>query len=151
MKRRYADITIVFKQRLQHLVIAESEPNQIIIRIQPDEGIAMAFNVRKPGEDTETESVMMDFCHHCHFGPNTPEAYESILYNVMEGDHRIFPRWDWIEASWQYIDQLRAIAGPPFPYASGSEGPAEARALLAADNRAWLTAEHSASPGLMRL
>lgn len=141
MEQRYADIKIVFRQRLRHLVVHESEPNMIVIRIQPDEGIAMAFNVRKPGEDGETESVMMDFCHHCHFGPNTPEAYESILYNVMEGDHRIFPRWDWIEASWQYIDDLRSIAGPPVLYDSGSEGPTEADELLNADGRAWLNAE----------
>lgn len=141
MSQRYADIKIVFRQRLQHLVVEKSEPNMIIIRIQPDEGIAMAFNVRKPGEDGETESVMMDFCHHCHFGPNTPEAYESILYNVMEGDHRIFPRWDWIEASWQYIDNLRSIADPPVLYDSGSEGPAEADDLQEADGRVWLNAE----------
>ncbi len=141
MSHRYADIKIVFRQRLRHLVVVESEPNMIVIRIQPNEGIAMAFNVRKPGEDGETESVMMDFCHHCHFGPNTPEAYESILYNVMEGDHRIFPRWDWIEASWQYIDKLRAIADPPVLYNSGSEGPAEADALLETDGRVWLDAE----------
>jgi glucose-6-phosphate 1-dehydrogenase len=141
MSRRYADIKIVFRQRLNHLVASENEPNMVVIRIQPDEGIAMTINVRKPGEDGETESVLMDFCHHCHFGPNTPEAYESILYNVMEGDHRIFPRWDWIEASWEYIDNLRSIAGPPVLYGSGSEGPAEADALLEADGRTWLHVE----------
>lgn len=146
MRQRYADIKIVFRQRMHHLVVEKSEPNMIIIRIQPDEGIAMAFNVRKPGEEGEIESVTMDFCHHCHFGPNTPEAYESILYNVMEGDHRIFPRWDWIEASWQYIDNLRSIADPPVLYNPGSEGPAEADVLLEADGRSWLNAEPDQNP-----
>jgi glucose-6-phosphate 1-dehydrogenase len=86
---------------------------------------------------------MMDFCHHCHFGPNTPEAYESILYNVMEGDHSLFPRRDWIEASWEYIDRLRLIADPPVAYSGGSIGPAEADALLTTDGREWLDEEPS--------
>lgn len=138
---RYADIKIVFKQRGRHSVGKDGEPNIIIIRIQPDTGIAMAFNVQKPGEEDTMESVLMDFCHHCHFGPNTPEAYESILYNVMEGDHSLFPRSDWIEASWKYIDRLRLIADPAVTYSAGSSGPAEADALLAADGREWLNGE----------
>lgn len=113
----------------------------IIIRIQPNSGVAMAFNVQKPGEEDETVSVMMDFCHHCHFGPNTPEAYESILYNVMEGDHSMFPRYDWIEASWKYVDRLRSIAALPVTYRSGSTGPDEAEALLENDGRQWLNEE----------
>ena len=110
----------------------------IIIRIQPDEGIALAFNVRTPGDSDNTEPVLMDFCHHCHFGPNTPEAYESILRNVMQGDHSIFPRWDWILASWQFIDALRSKAGRPVVYPAGSTGPEEAEVLLAQDGRRWV-------------
>ncbi|MGW8194316.1 MAG: glucose-6-phosphate dehydrogenase, partial [Desulforhopalus sp.] len=137
MQDRYADIRIVFRQRHQHVVGSRAKPNMITFRIQPDEGIALAFNVQKPGEENVTESVVMDFCHHCYFGPNTPEAYESILRNVIEGDHSLFPRWDWIEASWQYVDRLRAIAGPPVPYRAGTDGPVEAERLLAADGRQW--------------
>ena len=143
LRQRRADIKIVFKQRRRHIVGKNGEPNMVIIRIQPNEGIAMAFNVLTPGEEDKTVSVMMDFCHHCHFGPNTPEAYESILYNVMEGDHSLFPRRDWIEASWEYIDRLRLIADPPVTYRGGSIGPAEADALLAADGREWLNEEPS--------
>ncbi len=142
--QRCADIKIVFKQRRRHIVGKDGEPNIIIIRIQPDAGIAMAFNVQKTGEEDSTESVLMDFCHRCHFGPNTPEAYESILYNVMEGDHSLFPRRDWIEASWEYIDRLRLIADPAVIYSAGSRGPAEADALLAADGRKWLNEEPEA-------
>jgi len=138
LKNRYADIKLVFKHKISPLGTMPGAPNMIIIRIQPDEGIALAFNVRQPDAGGNTESVLMDFCHHCHFGPNTPEAYESIFRNVMHGDHSIFPRWDWIEASWEYIDRLRQIAGPPENYTSGSEGPIEADALLAQDGRTWL-------------
>ena len=146
LEKRHADIKIVFKQPRRHIVGDDCKPNIIIIRIQPDEGIAMAFNVQKPGEDDSTESVMMDFCHHCYFGPNTPEAYESILYNVMEGDHSLFPRRDWIEASWEYIDRLRLIATPPMTYPAGSMGPGISAALLAADGRHWLNGEESTKP-----
>ena len=137
LQHRYAEIRIVFKQTAHNLVGKGGKPNMIIIRIQPDEGLALAFNVQKPTEHDETESVLMDFCHHCHFGPNTPEAYESILYNVMEGDHSLFPRSDWIEASWEYIDRLRHLASSPVEYESGSMGPAEGDSLLEADGRSW--------------
>lgn len=138
MHRRFAEIRIIFRQDPGHFPGVNGEPNEIIIRIQPDEGMALAFNVQKPGEQNETESVLMDFCHHCHFGPNTPEAYEAILYNIMSGDHTLFPRRDWIEASWKYTDLLRSVAPPPQTYPAGSKGPENADALLARDGRQWL-------------
>ncbi len=138
LQHRFADIKVVFKHQGPIAGTMPGQPNIIIIRIQPDEGIAMAFNVRKPGDSGSTESVLMDFCHECHFGPNTPEAYESILRNVMRGDHSIFPRWDWIEASWKYIDNLRCVAVPPDTYPAGTEGPAAADDLLLQDGRRWL-------------
>lgn len=152
LQQRYAEIKIVLKKSSRNIIGKGGAANMIIIRIQPNTGIAMAFNVQKPGEDDETESVLMDFCHHCHFGPNTPEAYESILYNVMEGDHSLFPRYDWIETSWKYIDRLRSIAALPVTYRSGSMGPDEAEALLENDGRQWLdeplTAEVISLPDL---
>lgn len=56
----------------------------------------------------------------------------------MQGDHSLFPRRDWIEASWKYIDRLRLIADPAVVYSAGSSGPAEADTLLAVDGRQWL-------------
>ena len=141
LRRRHADIKIVFKKCGSGGGVNDEKPNLIIIRIQPNEGIALAVNVQKPGEEDKTVSVLMDFCHHCHFGPNTPEAYESILLNVMEGDHSLFPRQDWIEASWLYVDRLRALAVAPVAYPAGSTGPAKAEALLEADGRRWLDEE----------
>ncbi|WP_136796995.1 glucose-6-phosphate dehydrogenase [Desulfosediminicola ganghwensis] len=145
MAKRYAEIRIVFQQRRRYLIGSNGDPNMIIIRIQPDTGIALAFNVQTPHDDYKTESVMMDFCHHCHFGPNTPEAYESILRNVLEGDHSLFPRRDWIEASWEYIDRLYEVAQKPKMYAAGCDGPAEAMKLLKSDGREWLTDENIAT------
>ncbi len=139
LSQRYADIKIVFKKNGQKVLGAtEAKQNMIVLRIQPDEGMSVAFNVQKPGKGGQTESVLMDFCHHCYFGPNTPEAYESILRYVSLGDHSVFPRWDWIEASWQYVDGLREKAAKPVCYPTGSLGPEEADALLEADGRQWI-------------
>lgn len=141
LHKRYAEIRIVLKQ---HSVLGKlwgSEANVIVIRIQPDEGIGLTFNVRKPGERGETSSVLMDFCHHCHFGPNSPEAYESILFTVMQGDHAIFPRWDWIDESWKFVDNLYLVVKKPAIYKAGSEGPDAAARLLRADGREWLAEE----------
>lgn len=138
LDRRYAEIKVVFKeQELEGLATLDT-PNIIIIRIQPDEGIAIAFNVRKPGESYTSETVLMDFCHHCHFGPNTPEAYEAILASVMRGDPLLFTRWDWLEASWTYIDRLKAVAPPVVFYEAGLPGPEEADLLLKSDGKGWL-------------
>lgn len=147
LRHRFAEIRVVLQQPDSVLAGSGSAAaNMVIIRIQPDEGIALAFNVRTPGDAGHTESVLMDFCHHCHFGPNTPEAYEAILRNVMAGERNNFPRWDWIEASWQYIDRLRAVAAPVVGYAAGSHGPAEADVLLNRDGRRWYEGERQQSP-----
>jgi glucose-6-phosphate 1-dehydrogenase len=135
---RYAEIKVVFKQHQLDGLVGSDQPNMIIIRIQPDEGIGLAFNVRKPDDTDQSESVLMDFCHHCHFGPNTPEAYESIMASVLKGDPLLFTRWDWLRASWKYIDRLRSVAPPVVMYPAGSPGPEEGDDLLGADNRSWL-------------
>jgi glucose-6-phosphate 1-dehydrogenase len=136
--RRYAEIKVIFKEQFLEGLATLDTPNIIIIRIQPDEGIAIAFNVRKPGEDHESETVQMDFCHHCHFGPNTPEAYEAILASVIRGDPLLFTRWDWLRASWGYIDRLREVLSPLVFYEAGSAGPKDADLLLEQDGRSWL-------------
>ena len=138
LDRRYAEIKVIFKEQEIDGLATLDTPNMIIVRIQPDEGIAIAFNVRKPGESHSSETVLMDFCHHCHFGPNTPEAYEAILASVIRGDPLIFTRWDWLQESWRYIDRLREVANPVVFYEAGSSGPREADLLLAEDGRAWL-------------
>jgi glucose-6-phosphate 1-dehydrogenase len=138
LDRRYAEIKVIFKEQFLEGLATLDTPNIIIIRIQPDEGIAIAFNVRKPGEEHESETVLMDFCHHCHFGPNTPEAYEAILASVILGEPLLFTRWDWLQGSWSYIDKLRELASSPVFYEAGSSGPKEADSLLEQDGRSWL-------------
>ncbi len=144
LNERYADIKVVFKHDRELCRQGDcDQPNVIVIRIQPDDGIGIAFNVRSPENESITESVLMDFCHHCYFGPNTPEAYESILVNVMQGEATVFPRWDWIDASWTFIDQFLVVAEQPLLYTKGSTGPVESNELLIQDGRNWLHGEMS--------
>lgn len=144
LNERYADIKVVFKHDRERCKNGDCDrENMIIIRIQPDDGIAIAFNVRRPGESSVTESVLMDFCHHCYFGPNTPEAYESILLNVILGEATAFPRWDWLEGSWVFIDHLKSVAPTPLTYSVESTGPLQSDHLLKDDGRGWIHGEVS--------
>lgn len=144
LDERYADIKVVFKHNKELCQNGDcDQPNVIIIRIQPDDGIAIAFNVKRPGRSMITEPVLMDFCHHCYFGPNTPEAYESILLNVIQGEPTAFARWDWIKSSWKFVDQLRAVAASPLTYLQNSTGPAKSDELLERSGRRWIHGEIS--------
>ena len=122
--------------------VEHMHPNWMILRIQPDEGIALEFAAKRPGAKVTLDTVSMDFCYatHFHLAPNT--GYETLLYDCMIGDATLFQRADNIEAGWQAVQPiLDAWArNPPrgFPnYAPGSSGPAASDELLARDGRAW--------------
>lgn len=143
LKERSTEIVIVYKDSLSKLFHERGhqlESNRLIVRVQPDEGISFQFNAKVPGNKILIEPVNMDFCHECIFGPNSPEAYEKLLHDVMIGDQTLFTRWDEVEYSWKIIDQ---IAKPwngktPFFYPAGSWGPKEADELIKKDGREWV-------------
>ncbi|MEO5589088.1 MAG: glucose-6-phosphate dehydrogenase [Gemmatimonadaceae bacterium] len=116
-------------------------PSVLIIRVQPDEGISLRFNVKTPGTanqltpEFEISPVEMEFCYDEVFGGQTPPAYQTLLLDVMLGDATLFTRSDEVEAAWTVIDPvLRHFAAQgkePLPqYAPGSWGPVEADKLL---------------------
>jgi len=120
----------------------ELQPNVLVIRIQPLEGVYVQLNAKRPGNDNYIVPIRLDFCQNCEVGVNSPEAYERLLYDVMRGDPTLFTRWDEVEAAWRFIDPITAAwaaAGPPqFPnYAAGQWGPAAAQELLTRDGRSW--------------
>ena len=121
--------------------LARPGPNVISIRIQPNEGISIEFNVKAPGEDLRIETVAMEHCHHCVYGLNTAEAYEILLHEFLAGDQTLFTRWDFVEASWRWVDGIATLRGArsaAFPnYAAGTSGPADAEALLG-EGRDWI-------------
>ena len=116
--------------------------NVLTLKIQPDEGIAFRFNVKRPGSANHMEAVEMDFSYKEAFAPDLPEAYERLLIDCMLGDSTLFPHKAGIEASWKFITNILegwdAQPTPNFPnYTSGTWGPSESGALLARDARVW--------------
>ena len=119
------------------------EPNRLIIEIQPREGVIIRFNGKKPGTRNEIIPVELDFCQNCAIGEVSPDAYEKLLLDVMNGDSTLFTRWDEVEYAWRLMDNITRewssnIENPAFPnYASGTWGPAAADDLLERDGRFW--------------
>ena len=144
MATKSTDIVIQFKSMPQILYFKEYkslEPNVLIIRIQPKEGVFLQINVKKPGMEKEITPVKMDFCQNCDYDSDSPEAYEKLLFEVMRGDSTLFTRWEEVENSWKLVDAISAEwqdLTPKFPnYSAGGWGPKEAENLIARDGRVW--------------
>jgi glucose-6-phosphate 1-dehydrogenase len=116
--------------------------NWLVIRIQPDEGIALRFSAKVPGPIMRLGPVEMDFRYADYFGCSPSTGYERLLYDCMIGDQTLFQRADMVEAGWGVVESLLDVwkALPPrtFPnYAAGTWGPKEAADLLAQGGRQW--------------
>jgi len=117
-------------------------PNLLVIHIQPDEGITLHLNVRKPGETTETTPIKLDFSNNSIDGINTPEAYERLIYDCIRGDATNFTHWDEVALSWSFVDPISKVwenqITTDFPnYPAGSMGPKAADELLEQDGFHW--------------
>ncbi|HYL99443.1 MAG TPA: glucose-6-phosphate dehydrogenase [Blastocatellia bacterium] len=118
------------------------EPNVIVLRIQPVEGITVTFGAKRPGAEMHTGTVHMDFSYQEGFGVRSPEAYETLLLDVMLGDATLFTRGDEVESQWKLITPIELAWAegkkPRFPsYAAGSDGPEAANELLARNGYSW--------------
>ena len=137
------EIAVQFN-RVPHLMFAktdveELDPNVIVVRVQPDEGISLNFGTKVPGPEVRVRTVDMDFDYQTDFPSGTPEAYERLLLDCMAGDSTLFTRADEVEQAWEIIDPIRERwqAMKPETYAPGSWGPEAAEKLIARDGRAW--------------
>ena len=139
---RLTEVALRFKDVPHRLFRNDTlEPNTLALRIQPDEGMMLTFDVKVPGTQPRIKPVDMDFLYHNAFGEQPPEAYERLLLDAMHGDSTLFIRRDEVEASWAYIDRLQerwSEDDDPLPeYTAGSWGPAEAHVMLAQDGHKW--------------
>lgn len=116
-------------------------PNDLIIRVQPDEGISWRLNGKVPGGSMNIRSVALDFSYKGTFQKQAPEAYERLIADAMAGDQTLFIRADEVEAAWSVIDPIEAAWATskrgPEPYAPGTWGPESARRLIELDGRRW--------------
>ncbi|MCA9168889.1 MAG: glucose-6-phosphate dehydrogenase [Planctomycetales bacterium] len=148
MPKRLTEIAIQFRRApflpFRETAVEQMRPNQLVIRIQPNEGISLQFEAKRPGILVNTDSVDMDFCYDEYFGSTAFIGYETLLYDCMIGDPTLFQRADFVEAGWRAIEPILNVWGATtngdFPnYAAGSWGPDEAEQLMSRDGRYWRT------------
>ncbi|MFW6163640.1 MAG: glucose-6-phosphate dehydrogenase, partial [Planctomycetota bacterium] len=119
------------------------EPNVLALRIQPNEGISLQFQVKVPGAGVRIQPYKMDFGYAESFDAEPPEAYERLLLDAALGDATLFTRSDEVEAAWTFLQPILDACAecPPrglATYPAGSWGPAEADQLIEADGRRWM-------------
>jgi glucose-6-phosphate 1-dehydrogenase len=137
------EISIVFKVPVNRLIKHkgfETEPNVLIYRVQPNEGIVLKILTKKPGHEDELQPEYMQYCY-----PQGPlgshalvDPYEKLIFDAIKGEQIFFNEAEEVESEWKYIDELSKNLPNPLPYEVGSWGPKEADELLKADGREWL-------------
>ncbi|NEQ41170.1 MAG: glucose-6-phosphate dehydrogenase [Okeania sp. SIO3I5] len=146
MPKKVSEIAIQFKEvpfLMFQSAAKQANPNVLALRIQPNEGISMRFEVKTPGSSLRTRSVDMDFRYDTAFGKPSTDAYSRLLVDCMLADQTLFTRGDEVEASWRALTPILGIWDAPAPpeviplYEAGSWGPVESELLLNRDGRRW--------------
>ena len=146
MSKRYTEIAIRFKSApyapFEDTDVAALAPNWLVIYIQPDEGISLQFEVKRPGPVVDLAAVRMEFKYRDWFPREPNVGYETLIYDCMLGDQILFNRADMVEETWRVVqpvlDAWTATPAPHFPdYAAGQDGPESSFSLLSHDGRAW--------------
>jgi glucose-6-phosphate 1-dehydrogenase len=144
LARKITEIAVTLKP-VPHLAFEQAgsvgvQPNQIVMTMQPNEGVSLSFGAKIPGTRMRIRPVNMEFLYGSAFMSQSPEAYERLLMDAMRGDATLFTRDDEVEAQWRIIDPiLEAWSQTPGPlpqYPAGSAGPEEANALMG-DEHHW--------------
>ncbi len=115
----------------------EVQKNVLLITLQPEEGFSLAFNVKSPHRDTKLDAQALRFSYSDSYG-RLPEAYQTLLLDVMLGDQTLFVRADEVEASWKLYQPLLDHHPTPVPYAAGTWGPAELEQGIALCGDDWM-------------
>jgi glucose-6-phosphate 1-dehydrogenase len=145
LPKRVTEVAMEFKT-VPHLPFAMSqaeglEPDALVLRIQPDEGITLRFGAKVPGQAFRVRSVSMDFFYGAAFLEETPEAYERLLLDALLGDPTLFIRSDEVAQAWRIVEPvIDAFENGDLPlarYEAGTWGPPEADALVDQDGRRW--------------
>ncbi|MBI2593743.1 glucose-6-phosphate dehydrogenase [Candidatus Daviesbacteria bacterium] len=143
LEQTVTEISIIFKtphNRLFKDLNRGMEPNVLIYRIQPNEGIVVRFLSKKPGS-VELEENFLQYCYRLDASVHShlfPDPYEKLILDAIQGDQTFFADAEEIEASWKFVDGLTGTKKNPIIYEPGSWGPEEADELIQKDGREWL-------------
>lgn len=146
MPKKVTEIAIQFREvpfLMFQSAAKQANPNVLALRIQPNEGISMRFEVKTPGNSLRTRSVDMDFRYDTAFGQANTDAYSRLLIDCMLGDQTLFTRGDEVEESWRVLTPVLQVWDAPAPpdaiplYEAGTWEPVEAELLLNRDGRRW--------------
>ena len=145
---KVSEVSIQFRtvphQTFPPTTVLDLHPNRLIIAIQPEEGILLRFETKYPGASMQLSPVTMRFFYQEVFKTSPPDAYETLLLDVMLGDRTLFMRGDETEAAWSVVTPIlevwESMKITDFPnYVAGTWGPEEAEVLLAQDGFSWVT------------
>jgi glucose-6-phosphate 1-dehydrogenase len=146
LAKRVTEIAIQFKPppllMFKACAVDEVSPNVLCMRIQPDEGISLTFEVKPPGPEICVSPLGLDFKYEQAFGSGPPEAYETLLEDCIEGDSTLFTRHDWVELAWYLVDPFIKAWARTKParlpyYPAAGWGPEEADEFIQGDGRRW--------------
>jgi glucose-6-phosphate 1-dehydrogenase len=144
LNKKEAAIAVEFKDNFHssYLQNQNLDSNLLLIKIQPEEGVSLRFNTRKPASNNKIIPVEMEFCQSCQQFFNSPENYEGLIYDMIAGDKTLFTSWKEVSYSWKFIDKIQQKCVDEnielHQYPALSEGPEAADKLLEADGRSWL-------------
>jgi glucose-6-phosphate 1-dehydrogenase len=151
MAEKVTEITLTFKD------VETAHQNTLTLRIQPNEGISIELQAKKPGFDDESENVQMDFCYAQNGDGVHPDAYERVLVDALRGDKTLFATSDEVIAAWEVVDDVVrawAMSGTDLrTYPQGSWGPDAAEELAKKAGTRWISQHlnicpvHSFDPG----
>ncbi|NJN49058.1 MAG: glucose-6-phosphate dehydrogenase [Alkalinema sp. RL_2_19] len=146
MPKKVSEVSIQFRS-VPHTIFQsaamQASPNILTLRLQPNEGVSLKFEVKMPGGDLRSRSVDMDFAYGSVFGKSSGDAYDRLLLDCMMGDQTLFTRSDEVEAAWRLVTPaLMAWETPTDPskmptYEAGTWAPRAAEAMLERDGRQW--------------
>ena len=146
MPTRVTEVVIHFKPNHHHLFANDStlanQQNVLVLRIQPNEGILLKFDMKIPGAGFNTEQVNMDFKYDELTDVYVPDAYERLILDCMQGDATLYARGDSTEAAWEFIDPIlkaweKDSEIPIYGYPAGTWGPEHADDLIGGKNMNW--------------
>jgi glucose-6-phosphate 1-dehydrogenase len=138
LARKVTEIAVTLKP-VPHLAFQQEgsvgvQPNQLILTMQPNEGVAISLGAKIPGTRMRIRPVNMEFLYGTAFLSQSPEAYERLILDAMRGDATLFTRDDEVEAQWRICDPIVSVWSErtdPLPqYPAGSDGPDEASRIL---------------------